>query len=318
MKKLFVFLAVTTLVFSMFGTSPRGQGEIACEPPPGLGQNAAWRRGSIVNLYIDDRFGTTGQDIIATQIGLWNAGTNFGVDFQVKHTAQDMGNGAAGGGNVTWFIFQDTPSQGHQGQTGGFSFNGRRGDSTTYIDPGVTTALSQVASHEIGHSFGLDDCVFCSQGSSAMTLAPSADLNALGGHSGPTVCDICAVWNNELGISTVACTLLNLIPPVSQEPCEANNMYWNFTNSTCGSTPAVGMCSAGPDWGNYPSTGCYGGLSLLGGSCNRSTIFQKHCYQHDGDYNTQYCVCTGCDWCGGSPILIDVNGDGFAMTDVAH
>jgi hypothetical protein len=37
-----------------------------------------------------------------------------------------------------------------------------------------------------------------------------------------------------------------------------------------------------------------------------------------GDYNPDYCVCTGCDSCGGSPILIDINGDGFAMTDVSR
>jgi hypothetical protein len=76
------------------------------------------------------------------------------------------------------------------------------------------------------------------------------------------------------------------------------------------------MCNAGPDWGNYVSTGCHAGLSLFGGSCGRSTIFQNHCTQHDGEYISEYCVCSGCDWCGGSPILVDINGDGFAMTNV--
>jgi hypothetical protein len=103
----------------------------------------------------------------------------------------------------------------------------------------------------------------------------------------------------------------------NQGTCQFLGYYWNFTNLTCGSSPAIGMCGGGADWTNYFTTGCYSGLGFFSGKCDRSTAFKSKCVQYGGDYNSPYCVCSGCDVCGGSPILIDVNGDGFAMTDVA-
>jgi hypothetical protein len=35
---------------------------------------------------------------------------------------------------------------------------------------------------------------------------------------------------------------------------------------------------------------------------------------YGGDYDFVTCSCLGCDTCGGSPIVIDVNGDGIAIT----
>ena len=99
--------------------------------------------------------------------------------------------------------------------------------------------------------------------------------------------------------------------------CQFLSYYWNFTNFTCGSSPAIGNCGGGADWSNYFSTGCYSGMGFFSGTCDRSLAFKSKCMQYGGDYNAPYCVCSGCDVCGGSPILIDVNGDGFAMTDVA-
>jgi len=36
-----------------------------------------------------------------------------------------------------------------------------------------------------------------------------------------------------------------------------------------------------------------------------------------GDYDFLSCSCLGCDTCGGSPIVIDIAGDGIALTDPA-
>jgi hypothetical protein len=89
----------------MFPSKNQAQGEITCEPPPPLSDaNATWRRGSTVNLYIDPLFGD-GQDVIAHQIELWNAGTNFFVNFRVK-SLSEMGGGALFGFTTTWYIFQ--------------------------------------------------------------------------------------------------------------------------------------------------------------------------------------------------------------------
>jgi hypothetical protein len=33
-----------------------------------------------------------------------------------------------------------------------------------------------------------------------------------------------------------------------------------------------------------------------------------------GDYDFSTCSCLGCDTCGGSPVVIDVNGDGIVLT----
>jgi hypothetical protein len=42
-----------------------------------------------------------------------------------------------------------------------------------------------------------------------------------------------------------------------------------------------------------------------------------HCMRFGGDIDMETCTCSGCDTCGGSPILIDVADDGFSMTDVS-
>ncbi|HYY96916.1 MAG TPA: hypothetical protein VE713_20595 [Pyrinomonadaceae bacterium] len=73
----------------------------------------------------------------------------------------------------------------------------------------------------------------------------------------------------------------------------------------------TGYCQGDP---NSDGT-CASGFILLGdGTCGRSSAFVSKCMQ-TGDYDYDYCVCTGCDTCGGSPVLVDVKGDGFAMTD---
>ena len=69
--------------------------------------------------------------------------------------------------------------------------------------------------------------------------------------------------------------------------------------------------------------GCPPGTTPNGGMCCQtsaatscSSAFRSRCLMYGGDIDPYFCTCSGCDTCGGSPILIDVSGDGFAMTDV--
>ena len=51
------------------------------------------------------------------------------------------------------------------------------------------------------------------------------------------------------------------------------------------------------------------------GSCNLT--FASRCMRFAGEYDFSTCTCLGCDTCGGSPVVIDVDGDGIALTDPA-
>ena len=77
-----------------------------------------------------------------------------------------------------------------------------------------------------------------------------------------------------------------------------------------------GACNGAPDYSTYPS-GCATGFVLSGGVCQRSSAFMSKCLQYDGDYDETTCTCSGCGSCGGSPIFIDLGGDGVKFTDAA-
>lgn len=103
------------------------------------------------------------------------------------------------------------------------------------------------------------------------------------------------VWNGQV-VLRHTCN----IPPASGGGCTTPGF-----NGTCppGTTPnGSGLCC-----------GTFGG-----GSCNPSTTFVSKCFMFGGDFDFDSCSCYGCDTCGGSPILLDIDGDGFAMTNAAN
>ena len=146
----------------------------------------------------------------------------------------------------------------------------------------VNSAIAEVVAHELGHTQALADCDQCGLHSTVMESGDQAGINDSIGLITPTICDITMV---ESVATDYAC------PP-----------------------PPPGGCNGIADFQTYPSTGCQTGFTNSGGTCTRSSTFQNRCADPSG-YDPYSCTCP--DGINTSPIVIDVNGTGFFMTDAA-
>lgn len=96
---------------------------------------------------------------------------------------------------------------------------------------------------------------------------------------------------------------------------DSNAEYFscNIGSATAGSgctVPILGVCPIGTT-PNGSGLCCFSTIA----SCN--TTFANRCMRFGGDYDFTTCTCLGCDTCGGSPIVIDINGDGIALAAAA-
>ena len=266
---LILLIVLTSCLFPAMTTrlGNRASAQTTCQAPPTQGKVTTWAQGATVNVVIDPTMSSDQQKAVLAQLDKWSTAGGANVTFNPVAPGA-AGPGAAGGGNPILFISLQVPTNfgpTAQGETRGFSNgSGNRGDSFIDINPGVTdlTAFTHTVSHELGHTFGLDDCTSCSQGASAMTLPSTPDLNAAGGHDGPTSCDKSAVKQNG-----------------------------GYTSPT----PVAGGGGGG---GGYSGGG--GGVCSPGGMTMTIDGFEVY---------SGPCI---------SPVLIDVNGDGFSLTDVAN
>jgi hypothetical protein len=96
---------------------------------------------------------------------------------------------------------------------------------------------------------------------------------------------------------------------------------WHDVNAehySCSLATAGSMCTTAGLDGSCPIGTSPNGSGLCcfsstgTNSCN--TTFASRCMRFGGEYEFLTCTCLGCDTCGGSPVVIDIAGDGIALT----
>lgn len=190
--------------------------DVPCTNPAQKTQQFAWTKGVPVNVVINaNQFSVDDFNCLKTAFDNWNAakgqnGNGSNVTFNVTRSTQTVVTRSANGdisatGSNVYQVNRAVPWTGalDAGVTGGQTNGTTRDNAISSINPGITNclALTETMAHEIGHTFGLDECSNCADGSSVMTGVPCTETNESGnctavdfndtsaGTSGPTPCD---------------------------------------------------------------------------------------------------------------------------------
>jgi len=146
-----------------------------------------------------------------------------------------------------------------------------------------------VFKHELGHFLGLDH-----------TTSPATIMNQGANCLSPITVTFVQPSDAQKVASCMGAT--NVCPTPTPTPTPT--------------PPIVFTCPNPVNFALYPSGGCPVGSVNNGAGCcvcNRSSSFMQQCNRFGG-YDEETCNCSGCDTCAGSPILVDLYGDGFHMS----
>jgi hypothetical protein len=169
--------------------------QYSCTLVANFGPTGTWPMNfGAVTVNIDPTFTSQQQQAIRNSFGYWSA-SQAGVDARISfsftyNAAPTVGPDMPNPGNYQ--VYNAVPPDDHAagGETGHPTMGGSLVDAWTYMNPAITnlSAFSQTMAHEIGHTFGLDDCPGTCQ--SVMTgLCPGGLNDDSCGYSAPTPCD---------------------------------------------------------------------------------------------------------------------------------
>ena len=300
-------------------------------PDPSInGQAGSWppNQDVVVNLNPND-FTPAEISCLNQAFQNWNAnngaaGNNSGVYFRVTSIASSVATLDSSNQAVSSTLdpsFQVNRGAALDGRTPAETYrdndpsDGRRTAAVTVIDPRVTdcATLTAFMAHEIGHTMGLghvpgETATSPPSGSSVMLGTTCADnlnpctpnYNSFRGTNGPTPCD--NAKSQQVGNYTGG-----VCAPLDVKSCEDN--YGAYDRGNCQCIPLCDSVEANACrtyGGTYDYSSCY----CSGGRCDSETG-QAFCDAHDGDWIPSTCTCHY------SPIIIDVTGEGFHLTDNA-
>ncbi len=189
-------LTTNRVVFAFFAFISAA---VACTVPPYVGTGiSGWPPCQVVTVNVDPSFSDSQYDKIVGAFHQWQNSINLANGTIILFDGFTRSSTALAGPNFHSGInvYQVTRAQpivpGDSAETGPIQTGPVRGWAWTFVNPLVTddTFLAQAMAHEIGHTFGLGDCVFCEAKSSIMiTGVDMNDTSVL--PDGPTTCRSC-------------------------------------------------------------------------------------------------------------------------------
>jgi hypothetical protein len=282
----------------------------------------SWPKGTNVTVRIDDAWSPTERGFFEQGIKKWNGvpPPNCSLVTFSGFSAHNFTNYSASPPDNTMDWMSTAPTTTFNGQVNyhyidevDFKIRAVR----VWIRPGIPNVAENsyfvyLGTHETGHTFDLNDCL-------STNGCLTNGLSIMGGHSstnpafntgGPTRCDHDAV--NKVYCPTPSPSPSpSPTPPQTESECQSWGWQWDSFARSCSPGGFVVPCpdtcisdmfaEAGQggnsclgdptDFCTYPFGGCPAGSSNSGGGCCCSTF--------------------------SSPVLIDVSGNGFSLTNAA-